>query len=372
MRSAASVTILFSHDNFSMQKYGGISRYFLELAMGLSATGVSWHLWAGRHKNAFVADAQRQPWAAGRITAGALDERVGRGTGGVPNEFAFRAFVKRTRPAIVHRTYHPVVDLLPRGVNVVETLHDMMDERWLGDRRVTRLPRTLLKRRALSRANTIVCVSQSTLDELRACWPDLAARAVVIHHGVRPLEGESTAGIRSAPYFLFVGERGRYKNFRVALKAFGLLKDKLADHELICFGGRALEKAELDEIATLGLTGRVHHIGGGDAVLKSLYENAAALLYPSAYEGFGMPLLEAMIHGCPAIAAPLTSLPEVGGDAVLYADPNAPEEWTAAMEMLAECRPERERLIEAGRARCRRFSWEAAAVAYKKLYDGLA
>ena len=116
------------------------------------------------------------------------------------------------------------------------------------------------------------------------------------------------------------------------------------------------------------LGGRVHQTGGDDHILAGYYQAARALLYPSRHEGFGLPLLEAMSLDCPVVAAPLTSLPEVGGDAALYADADDAQAWYDAMTLLIDDGNERDRVIAAGRARTAVFSWEATARHHAALY----
>ncbi len=356
--------IVFSHDIFSAQAAGGVSRCMIELMRALGDT-VDWHLWAGRHRNDLLAPALHDPAIAGHVLA-ARRGGGGRFLGAMVNEPRFAAAVRRQRAALVHRTYYPVIDLLPRRVARVETLLDMWDERGgAGAGRLTSL-KTRIKRRALHRADAIVCISANSRAELLDLWPALEARSSVVPLGVRPLSPHPVAAGRDRPYFVFVGRRGTYKNFAVALAA--LRAAELPDHDLIAFGGGPLGADEIALIAEHGLTDRVVQIGGGDDRLAGLYEGATALLYPSAYEGFGLPLLEAMIHGCPVIAAPLTSLPEVGGAAALYADPCYPEAWGTRMAQLAADSGVAETQRVAGYARAAAFGWDRTAAAHAALY----
>ncbi|MGI4879138.1 MAG: glycosyltransferase family 4 protein [Janthinobacterium lividum] len=361
--------IVFSHDIFSGQATGGVSRCMIELMRALGDS-VDWRLWAGRYRNDLLAAALHDPAIASHV----LTARVGGGgrfAGALVNEPGFAAAVGRDRPAMVHRTYYPVLDLLPRrGVARVETLHDMWDERGgAGAGRLTAL-KTRIKRRALHRADAIVCVSANTRAEMLDLWPTLEARSSVVQHGVRPLSAQPEAAGRDRPYFVFVGQRGSYKNFAVAVAA--LRAAGLPGHDLVAFGGGAFDADEIALIRDACLAERVVQIGGSDDRLAGLYEGATALLYPSAYEGFGLPLLEAMIHGCPVIAAPLTSLPEVGGDAALYADPEHPEAWAASMAKLVDDPAAADALRVAGYTRAAAFGWDRTAAAHAALYASLS
>ncbi|KAB7646304.1 glycosyltransferase family 4 protein [Polymorphobacter fuscus] len=361
--------ILFSHDIFSAQVAGGVSRCMIELMRALGGT-TDWRLWAGRYTNELLDNARHDPAIAAHLLAAHTVTGGGRLSGSIRNEPGFVKAVRAQHATVVHRTYYPVLDLVPnRHVSRVETLMDMWDERGgAGATRLTAL-KTRIKHRALSRADAIVCISASSRAEMLDKWPALEARSLVIPLGVRRLSDRPLPALRKRPYFLFVGRRGTYKNFAVAVA--GLRAAALDSHELLCFGGGAFDDAELATIAAAGLAGRVHQIGGGDDRLAGLYEGATALLYPSAYEGFGLPLLEAMIHDCPVIAAPLTSLPEVGGSAAVYANPAMPDEWGMEMARIGSSSAVADERRRAGRQRAAEFSWSKTAASHAALYSSL-
>ncbi len=361
---------MFSYDVFTAQATGGISRCMIELMRALADTPTQWQLWVGRHGNALLTDVTADGGLASHVLSAEAGTPIGRLTGSIRNE---RSFVKATRAVdatILHRTFYPVIDLVPaRTLKRVETLHDMWDER-AGENadRLTWL-KSLLKRRALHAADAIVCVSESSRCEMIAIWPELAARAVVIPHGVRRLSERPTLAGHPRPFFLFVGRRNTYKNFTIALSALALAE--MPDFDLICFGGGAFDAAENAAIQAAGLAERVIHTAGNDDRLAGMYEAATALLYPSAYEGFGLPLLEAMIHDCPVIAAPLTSLPEAGGDAALYADPGDVSAWATQMARIARDDAFSASLRARGRSHCAAFSWSRTAQRHAALYAEL-
>lgn len=322
-----------------------------------------WQAYFGRNDNVLLAGTRGEQWYAAHGIDAAVPAQGRSPLVALRNEAALRRLVGPG--TVVHRTYHPVADLLPRATPVVETVHDLWDFVAPDERGPRAALRRHLKRRALHRADRIVCVSHSTRDYLGNLWPSLADRATVIPHGTSRLSDEPAPVHRDRPFFLFVGRRDRYKNFALLLDA---LARSGAGADLVCFGGGPLDDGEKEAISRLGLTRRVHQRGGDDRVLAGHYQAARALLYPSRHEGFGLPLLEAMALGCPVIAAPLTSLPEVGGDAALYADADDSDAWRDAMERLTENPSARGEAIAAGRARAALFSWNAAARRHAALY----
>jgi glycosyltransferase involved in cell wall biosynthesis len=339
----------------------------IELMRGLGSAGIEWVTWAGVHSNKMLHDVSKENWMEGRLSA-----RPGRHKGrikGMTQERAFSRWLNASGAPIVHRTYYPIIDLAGSKVRRVETLHDMWDERSnRGDDKGARM-RSWIKRRALERADLVICVSHHSREELLTLWPWLEPKTKVIPHGIRRLSVDPIPAGIDRPFFLFVGRRGLYKNFGLALES--LRRSGLADHDLVCFGGGPLGREERTEIQSAGLSERVVQIEGGDDRLAGLYEAATALLYPSTYEGFGFPLLEAMVHDCPVVAAPLTSLPEVGGDAVLYAPPSDADAWAAAILQLVMDADLANRLRSLGRQRATQFLWSDVAAAHADCYRSL-
>jgi glycosyltransferase involved in cell wall biosynthesis len=361
--------VVFSSDIFTSQRAGGVSRCMIELMRALDARAADYRLLVTRSTNVMIEEEQAEGWFQRHAALTPSRPFV---PASLDNERALRKLA--AGHGVVHRTYHPRLDLLSQRTRVVETLHDLWDQ-YHGDRWSPRLRlRSLMKKRALERADLIVCVSHFTQERLVELWPDMAARSVVIHHGARPFARCAAPAPAPAPadqpFFLYVGNRTLYKNFMLAVQALAA-GPLLADHELVCFGGGAFTADEHDQIASLGLAARVRQVDGSDAALGDLYHSARALLYPSLHEGFGLPLLEAMLSDCPVVAAPLTSLPEVGGDAVLYADPGEVDAWTEGMTAVTRDDDLRRRLIAAGRLRAAQFSWDETARRHMEAYVGL-
>ncbi len=322
-----------------------------------------WAMCEGSHANTLLRGEHGTPWH--RAHARGLPGSTARRTPAtvLRNELALRKVAHDYR--VVHRSYHPVIHLLPRATAVVETLHDLSDFAEGYAAGVRGAIRRRLKWAALQRADRIVCVSHYTRNQLEALRPDLAARAIVIHHGASLLSTQPVPLAHDRPTFLFVGRRDLYKNFAILLEAMARMR--LTCH-LDCFGGGPFTAEETKRITTLGLAGRIRHVTGNDDRLAGHYVASVALLYPSLYEGFGLPLLEAMTLGCPVVAAPRTSLPEVGGDAALYADPLDADAWATVMDRLIEDDGLRAAHSGAGRQQAATFSWERSARAHADLY----
>jgi len=225
---------------------------------------------------------------------------------------------------------------------------------------------------ALRKAAAVVSVSENTKQDLIRHYRLPPGKITVISSGVdRSLFHPPPSALPPvAPYILFVGNQYPYKNIARLVEAFAGLAAEGLPHSLLLAGGNDPRHfPELSRLVEkLGLDDRVRFLGYvRKEELPRLYAQARLFVLPSLYEGFGLPVLEAMACGCPVALAKTASLPEVGGDAACYFDPlDAAEMRTAMAQVLGDagrCR----RMVAAGYEQARRFSWEEAAKRYVEL-----
>lgn len=258
----------------------------------------------------------------------------------------------------------------PENTNSVIMLHDMIPEVKGQD---LMHPEWRAKAKAIDKACAYLCVSQSTMNDFRKLYPQYADRKIYLtpnavseqfclHSEDEITRFKNKYGIRK-PYFLFVGRRMLYKNAILFFRAFSLLKNK-TDFEIVCTG----EKVELEKMFKPFVQGvKVHILVLNDDELSTAYSGAVALVYPSQYEGFGLPILEAQRSGCPVITCRNSSLPEVAGDAVYFTDEVDVAQMREALEEIQK--PDvRNRLLALGVENTKRFSWHTTG---QKLYSAL-
>lgn len=355
----APLRVVFDHQIFSMQFYGGISRYLVELVRRLSARDdCNVSVLALAHLNAYV------PSLPARLVRGRSVRHLRR-TGRLRqrvNDVVTRLLLSSARPDVVHETYYSAWRLAPAGVPTVVTVHDMTHElfpNYFPD--AASLARR--KAAAVRRAAHVICVSENTRRDLLQLIPMDPERISVIYLASslsRAAGGASTETYANGqPYLLFVGDRRGYKNFTALLDAIALLPDGLRQVRLIAFGGGAFVTDELQQIARLSV--RAVQVRGDDAVLADLYSNAAALVYPSLYEGFGIPIVEAMVCGCPVICSNTGSLPEVAGAAAEFCDPRDLASIAGAIANVMTSSERASELRTRGFARGAQFSWTRCA-----------
>lgn len=238
----------------------------------------------------------------------------------------------------------------------VITIHDLTYKRFpelLQKETLQNLERTM--QREIAQADAIVCVSESTRQDLLRFYQVDPSRAVTIHsgHGTAATAEETVEGLPSR-YILFVSTIEPRKNLGALLDAF----EKLDYDGSLVVVGRVGWKAESLVPRLRGP--RVVHLDYLPAAkLAYVYRHAEVFVFPSIYEGFGFPLLEAMGHGVPAIAARSSSLPEIGGDAALYF--STVDELVAQLDRVLRDSALREELIARGRERVCEFQWDVAA-----------
>ncbi len=237
-----------------------------------------------------------------------------------------------------------------------------------------RLKYRLIYRRLAKIARTIITISRFSQGELmRYCrFPE--ERMAVIAHGSEHLErlipdGSvlDRYGIRERSYFLGVGSWSRHKNFDSLVDAFQLLKQDDLKLALVGVESKRVFRSYRKDIPANTI--RLGYVRDGE--LKALYQHAIALVFPSKYEGFGLPVLEAMAAGCPVICARSSSLPEVGGDAVLYFDPDEIHELSHRMRELLDSESLRGDLRLKGKIQSRKFSWKETARRTWEILSGL-
>lgn len=213
--------------------------------------------------------------------------------------------------------------------------------------------------REITIADAIICVSESTRRDLLRFYQVDPARAVAIHSGLgTPSTAEPVEGL-PARYILFVSTIEPRKDLGTLIDAFERLRDYAGS--LVIVGKVGWKSEHL--IPRLRGPRMVHLDYLPAAQLATVYRNAEVFVFPSLYEGFGFPLLEAMVSGVPAVAARSSSLPEIGGDAALYFEPGDAGELEEQLRRLLGDEVLRNELIDRGRRRAAEFRWEEAASA---------
>jgi len=354
--------IVFDHQIFGWQKYGGISRYIFELAVQLSEhSGVDVTVASPLYVNEYLNKAPKSLKLFGMHVCQL--PKTGRILRAI-NHLIVLLLVKYLRPNIVHETYYSSKRCAPKKSIVVLTVYDMIHERFSDQ--FSPLDSTIKEKAiAVARADHIVCISEQTRKDLIEFLKVSPDKISVVYLGFTlTCEPDLIKRVdeNSQAFLLYVGARAGYKNFENLLKAYAASNYLSTNFELICFGGGAFTSKELAMIKTLNLNVKnVRQVSGSDEMLAGFYEASSAFIYPSFYEGFGIPPLEAMSFACPVVCSNVSSIPEVVGDAAEMFDPYDIQSIQSAIERVVQDEELKKELIKRGKARIKQFSWERCA-----------
>ncbi len=237
---------------------------------------------------------------------------------------------------------------------------------------------------SIGRATHVLADSEATRNDLLTIWQVAPEKITVLYSGAdarfQPVTDlQKMTAVRQKynlgekPYLLSVGTVQPRKNYQMLIRAFAPLVDKVPHHLVISGGKGWLYDEMMAEVARQGLQERVHFIGFvDDADLPTLYSEASLFVFPSLYEGFGLPLLEAMGCGTAVLTSNSSSLPEVAGNAARQLPPDDQSAWTDAMLALLSDSSQREVLVSAGLNQVKNFSWQESALQLLKIYEQLA
>ncbi len=349
--------VRFSPDIFRIERFGGVSRYYIELYRGLQARGHPCSIDAPLHINAYLGGDGSTRSVGGIDVEWFRPIRLRQAlTKAVDTSWESLARRRSAGDGIDHLTYFRRRP--PEVPRLVTTVYDMVHERIPG----TAGPRdhTIEAKRATCEAASLVlAISDRTRTDLLERYRLDPDRVVTTHLGVRRIEPRvDVPWIDGSPFVLYVGGRKGYKNFLAFARALARVP-AAAECRLVCFGGGPFDAEELQVLADRRLAGRTRQVSGDDATLAAAYGAASALIYPSLYEGFGLPPLEAMVHGCPVAAADAGSVPEIVGPAAALFDPEDEDAMAHVIEQVLVDDELRRRLVDAGHDRAVRFTWEA-------------
>ena len=364
--------ILFDHKIFSKQRFGGPSRYFVNLFENLNKIHKNSFILCPMYINEYLKKTEFKDKIIGYKFpnikfSGLFINKF--------NQLLSNFFYKKINPDIIHTTYYDNF-FLDLKKPLVITVHDLIHEIYYKEFGKDKNYRP--KKNILEKASQIICVSENTKKDLLKYYEVKEDIISVIYHG--SLSNEKINIINNyqkfeseKPFFLYVGSRKRYKNFYILIKAFLSSNEIYKNFKIVCFGGGKILESEKKILREkkFDLNKIINFPNYNDELLYKLYKSATALIYPSSYEGFGMPILEAMSIGCPVISSNASSLPEVYGDSALNFDPSSREQLLDCINKLVKNDETKRKILEKGRNHSKKFTWEKCSnetlQVYKKL-----
>lgn len=359
--------ILYDYQGLTLQKYGGISRYFFELAERINQyDGVELKVAGVFSFNYYFRNYIHMPMWKKKVLSHypQFSDHV--------NKLA--VCLNSFRADIIHPMYYdPYILSGHKKGKLVVTIHDMIYEIY-GNQMKDAEQVIQNKKAHVFAADHIIAVSECTKKDILRFYPEIPEEKItVIYHGNSLVYSHDNFVPVDLPdhYILFMGQRGLYKNFNLFVEAASRLMKNDPTLHIVAGGGGPFsdeEKALLDQ---LGIANRVIQIGYTDEQLPTVYHNAEFFVFPSKYEGFGIPILEAWACECPICISDASCFPEVAKDAALYFNPESADEIECAMKELLSNDILKKELISKGTKYLKEYNWDKTAAetfeVYKKI-----
>ncbi|MFN0291788.1 glycosyltransferase family 4 protein [Pedobacter helvus] len=336
--------ILFDHEIFSKQRYGGISRYFANIYHTLQNTD--------NH------EARISTFCTHNYYIDEINSGVGRFLGNTLlkkerrnyrwNKRYSKYLISKNEFDVFHPTYFNTYFLKHLNKPFVLTVHDMIYEIF-PEYFPSHDPLPYHKRILMNKAEKIIAISETTkADILR--YSDVTENKIeVIHHGIdfNPLEYQNVPNLPEE-YILFVGERTQYKNFHIVASAFKEISLKYPNLKLVLAGGGPIKYGDSEFLMRNKILEKTIQISATDKQLNTIYKNAICFVYPSLYEGFGLPILEAFKNNCPVLLSNCSCFEEIAGNAAAYFEAKSLQSLATKIEQMIEDAAFRKQMIALG------------------------
>mgnify|MGYP001407146430 CR=1 FL=1 len=361
------MNVLFDYQAFWFQKQGGISRYFSCLMNSVDKNNYFNYTNSTLFSNnIYLKDKNVNTFLKNRDFAGKNTLFSGLK---YLNRANCMRLANRGDFDVFHPTYYEDYFLNKTKIPFVLTCHDLTMEKFpdLFSKKVTFSKQ---KKKLFTFSSKIITISENTKEDLVEYYGVEKKKIDVVHLSSNIDKSMAKPINQSVPekFILFVGTRSTYKNFSFFVESISGLLKKDSNLYLVCVG-KPFEESELKLIKELGVLSKVIRVSANDSELAYLYTKARLFVFPSLYEGFGIPILEAFNCGCPVALSNTSCFPEVAKNAGAYFNPTDSDSIKDAVEDILNNDKKRNLLIKKGFNRAKEFSWDKTAIKTKKVYQ---
>jgi glycosyltransferase involved in cell wall biosynthesis len=351
--------ILYDYKIFYQQKFGGISSYFYNLTNEFCKTDNRFLFYSPIHKNCYFKNIKKKNRIGNYLkflpSAGIkLYEAI--------NHTLTDKIIENYKPDVIHETYYSLRKYKTKA-KIICTVYDMINEVYPNFFK-NHKQISSIKRETINRADKVICISNKTKEDLINYFSINENKIQVIYLASGFKNEKSTINLKKKypNHLLFVGSRHGYKNYNNLISAYSKSKNLKENFKIIFFGGEKVSKLDYQVIKKNKLDSQnILFLNDKQTNLPFLYSNVAALVYPSFYEGFGLPIIEAMSFSCPVISSNGGALQEIGGNGIEYFNPHDIDDISFKLDKILSSGEILNNQIKYGLNRSQKFSWEKCA-----------
>lgn len=368
MKKKDRISVLYDYQVLAFQKRGGISRYFYELYRNFTGKyedELQVKISAYFSCNYYFEDVLKR--------ADIVPKYIGKWINMlVVLKDIYEGAICGKQYDVIHPTYYfpEYLKYIPKFIRekskLIITVYDLIHELYYPVSEETRKRELIMQA-----ADGIIAISENTKQDILRIYPTVSADKIeVIHLGNSMKVPKCRSNVRfPEKYILMVGNRGEYKNGRILYKAFSLVREEIEDVCLLCIGGGDFDEEEKGMLRSLQIDNVTFQMSLSDEELYYAYKNALCFVFPSMYEGFGLPIIEAFFCQCPVILSNASCFPEIAQDAALYFEPKDYEGLAKKIVHLINDRLLSEQLIQRANMRLEDFSWDKTVEKTYKFYQ---
>jgi glycosyltransferase involved in cell wall biosynthesis len=353
--------VFFDHSIFTLQKFGGISNYIVNLVEHFS-NKINPSIISMFYKNEYLKKCSFADTFFFYNRVGPLINVINK-----LNKIYFNYKLSLENPEIIHQTYFNEKNIYSKKSKIVVTEYDLIKEKFYRESYKDQID---YKKKLFDQVDQIICISNNTKKDLQEQYSIDPSKISVTHLSVNKNKEYRTRLLNLRPFILFVGQRLRYKNFINLIKAYSISSKINQNFDIVCFGGGKFSKEEKKLFNDLSIDkNNIHYFEGDRLDLNYFYKTARLFIFPSLYEGFGLPLLEAMNMQCPVICSNTSCFFEVVNDAALFFDPKNVESIASSIEDNIYNDQLLKNLVIKGGNNLDKFSWKKCADETEKIYS---